>query len=323
MRKSAVVLGILAVMASGVALAQTAANDPVPYWAYPVPEKTGPAPKLDDTIKKHVPHSKASFTEAQTNDRFHVPDWHPEGHPAMPTIISSGKPPNVMACGYCHLPNGHGRPENAPLAGQPAAYLIEQVTDMKAGRRKSSEPHMGSINSMVKIAAAVSPEDLKTAAEYFEKTKYTKWIRVVEADMVPKTEVSSHNMLVPKAGGGKEKLGDRIIEMPANLERTELRDAASGFVAYVPKGSIARGKKLVEAGAGAFPCASCHGDNLKGDGNVPGLAGRSPSMIVRQLYDFKAGTRGGPNADPMKPEVASMTAAMRLDIAAYLASLNP
>jgi len=322
MRKIGILLGASVLAITGAALAQ----DGLPYWAYPVaapaPAGSPPAPKPDDKIQHHVPGSKASFTEAGTNDRFNIPDWHPAGHAAMPRIIEHGKAPDVMACGYCHLPNGHGRPENAPLAGQPANYLIEQVKEMKEGRRVSSGK-MGSVAAMVKIAKAVSPEDLKIAAEYFAKTKYTKWIRVVESDMVPKTEISSHNMLVPVAGAPKEKLGRRIIEMPEDLERTELRDAASGFVAYVPKGSIAKGKALVTSGMGAQPCTDCHGKTLHGDGDVPGLAGRSPSYITRQLYDFQHGTRGGPAADPMKPEVAKLNDESRMAIAAYLASLKP
>lgn len=322
MRKIGILLGASALAITGAALAQ----DGLPYWAYPVaapaPAGTPPAPKPDDKIQHHVPGSKASFTEAGTNDRFNIPDWHPAGHAAMPRIIEHGKAPDVMACGYCHLPNGHGRPENAPLAGQPANYLIEQIKEMKEGRRVSSGK-MGSVAAMVKIAKAVSPEDLKIAAEYFAKTKYTKWIRVVESDMVPRTEISSHNMLVPVAGAPKEKLGRRIIEMPEDLERTELRDAASGFVAYVPKGSIAKGKALVTSGMGAQPCTDCHGKTLHGDGDVPGLAGRSPSYITRQLYDFQHGTRGGPAADPMKPEVAKLNDESRMAIAAYLASLKP
>jgi len=130
-------------------------------------------------------------------------------------------------------------------------------------------------------------------------------------------------MLVKASGSGKEPVGNRIVEMPQNLDLVELRDPNSGFVAYVPKGSVARGRKLVEGGNGAFPCASCHGANLKGDGNVPALAGRSPSTLVRQLYDIQHGTRGGPALDPMKPEVANMTDENRVDVAAYLASLNP
>ena len=66
-----------------------------------------------------------------------------------------------------------------------------------------------------------------------------------------KTEISSHNMLVA-AKGGREPIGKRIIEMPENLDRIELRDPRTGFVAYVPKGAIARGKKLVESGRRRF-----------------------------------------------------------------------
>ena len=325
MRKFGIILAVSGLAVGIVALgsAAWAAGESVPIWAYPVPQ-TMPAPaKPDDTVQKKVPGSKAHFTEAGVNDRFNVPDWFPKDHPALPEVVAHGKPPKVFACGYCHLPNGQGRPENAPLAGQPVQYIIEQVTEMKEGRRKTSQPTMGSIKSMYAIAAAVSPEDLKIAADYFSKLKYKQWIRVVESDTVPKFEVSSHNMLVKASGGGTEPIGNRIVELPENLELTELRDPNSGFVAYVPKGSIARGRKLVQSGNGAFPCASCHGATLKGDGNVPALAGRSPSLIVRQLYDIQHGSRQGPWSPLMKEAVAKLTTDDLISIAAYVSSLKP
>jgi cytochrome c553 len=305
----------------GGAFAQKAATPP--DWAYPVPSRPAPPAKPDDTVLKNVPGSKLRFTDAGVSDRFKVPDWFPAQHAPMPDVVAHGRKPKVYACGYCHLPNGQGRPENASLAGQPAAYIIEQVMEMKQGRRKTSMPSMGSIRSMYQVAQAVSGEELKEAAAYFSALKYKKWIRVVETSTVPKFEASSHNMLEKAKQGGREPLGMRIVEMPENLELVELRDPNSGFLAYVPKGSIAKGRKLVQGGNGAFPCTSCHGADLKGDANVPALAGRSPSAIVRQLYDIQHGTRGGPAVDPMKPEVANMTDENRVDIAAYLASLNP
>jgi cytochrome c553 len=320
MRKLAIVFVLPGLALAGVALAQ--GNGP-PIWAYPVAAQTAPAAKPDDTVMKKLPGSKARFTDAGVSDRFNIPDWYPEDHPPTPQVVAHGRKPNVFACGYCHLPNGQGRPENASLAGQPAAYITEQVNEMKEGRRKTSQPTMGSIKSMVAVATAVSPEELKAAAGYFTKVKYRKWIRVVESNTVPKFEISSHNMLVKLPGSATEALGRRIVEMPEDVEREELRDPRTGFVAYVPKGAIARGKRLVETGNGAFPCASCHGADLKGSGDVPALAGRSPSGIVRQLYDIQHGTRGGSVVDPMKPEVATMTDQNRLDIAAYLASLKP
>jgi cytochrome c553 len=316
MREALVLLGISGLLLCGAALAQGS----LPYWAYPVPKHKWPQPDPRQVL--HVPRSKISFTVAGVNDRFKVPDWYPASHPKMPPIVSSGRKPEVFACGYCHLPNGQGRPENASLAGQPADYIVQQVADMRSGSRKSSSDKMGSINSMMAVAKASNDAEVKLAADYFSKLKFAKWIRVVETDMVPKTDIAQRNMLVV-VPGAKEPIGKRILEVPENLERVEARDSKSGFVAYVPKGSVARGKKLVESGAGAFPCAACHGPTYKGNGSVPALAGRSPSGLVRQLYDFKAGTRNGPGAAMMKPEVVNMTDDMRLDIAAYLASLNP
>jgi cytochrome c553 len=273
-------------------------------------------------VLKSLPGSKLRLTEQAVNDRFNVPDWYPGDHPPAPAFVLHGRKPNVFACGYCHLPNGQGRPENASLAGQPADYIVQQVADMREGKRKSSTDKMGSINAMMAVAKASNDAEVRIAANYFSKLKFHKWIRVVETDTVPKTEISSHNMLIA-AKGGREPIGKRIIEMPENLDRIELRDPRTGFVAYVPKGSVARGKKLVESGAGAFPCAACHGPKYEGNGAVPALAGRSPSELVRQLYDFKSGSRDGTGSAMMKPEVANMTDDMRLDIAAYLASLEP
>jgi cytochrome c553 len=297
--------------------------NPPPIWAYPVPPISAKAAKLDNATLRSLPGAKNRFTEVGANTPSTPADWYPDDHPPMPQMVGHAKKPQVYGCAYCHLPNGQGRPENASLAGQPSAYLFEQVMEIKEGRRKTSEPRMGSIRNMVRVAQLISPEDAKIAADYFSKLKYRKWIRVVETATSPSFEIDTHNMLVPARTGGREPIGTRIIEMPENMERVELRDSHSGFVAYVPKGAIARGKKLVKTGAGAAPCASCHGANLKGNGNVPGLAGRSPINIVRQLYDIQHGTRAGPALDAMKPEVAHMTDDDRVNIAAYLASLDP
>ena len=82
----------------------------------------------------------------------------------------------------------------------------------------------------------------------------------------------------------------------------------------MPEGSIEKGKGL------AAGCGTCHGADLKGLGPVPGIAGRSPSYMVRQLYDTQQGTRKGVWADLMKPVVANLTDEDMLAIAAYAAS---
>jgi cytochrome c553 len=152
--------------------------------------------------------------------------------------------------------------------------------------------------------------------------KRTPWIRVVEAETVPKTRVAGW-MLVAD-GTATEPIGQRIIEMPEDLERTELRDSASGFIAYVPPGSVAKGQALANGGAGkTIQCAACHGSDLTGLGPVPGLAGRSPSYIVRQLYDIKHGARHGQWTELMKAVVAQLSEEDIVALAAYTASLAP
>ena len=160
----------------------------------------------------------------------------------MPEIVAHGKAPGVFACGYCHLPNGQGRPENASLAGLPEAYIIQQLADFKNGRRKSSEPRHTPTIAMIAKESQSEGKEVRVAAEYFAALKPRPWIRVVETDTVPKTHVAGW-MLVQSEGGEKEPIGERIIETPENLERTELRDDHSGFVAYVPVGSIKKERR--------------------------------------------------------------------------------
>ncbi len=298
-----------------------------PYWAYAVnPPAAGSNAQAEpaDSIPRHVPESMAAFTLAQTRDLFTPPDWHPARHPAMPDVVAHGRKPDIFACGFCHLPNGQGRPENASLAGLPAGYIVRQMADFRSGLRKCSEPRQGPVTMMISAETKANEQEIHAAAEYFSGLKPIPWIRVVETKTVPRTHIAGW-MLVPTAAGGREPIGRRIIETAANLEQVELRNDASGFVAYVPVGSIEKGKALVATGGAGktIPCATCHGTDLKGKGDVPSIAGRSPSYIVRQLFDFQSGARGGTDTLLMKPTVAKLTLDDMIAIAAYAASLHP
>jgi cytochrome c553 len=311
-----------AVMATAIGSAQAPVPPP---WAYTVnaPPAPGAKPAPPDPAPQQVPGSTASLTVAQTRDAFNPPDWHPAAHPPMPESVAHGRRPELRACGFCHLVNGQGRPENASLAGLPAAYIVQQMADFKNGDRKSAEPKMGPPNAMIQDAKAASDEEVRTAAAYFASFPFKKWIRVVEAVDVPKTRIAG-SMHVPD-GTATEALGQRIIEMPEDLRRTELRDAASGFVAFVPKGSVARGESLVTTGGAGktVACGTCHGADLKGLGPVPPLAGRSPSYTVRQLFDMQQGVRKGPWSALMKTAVEKLTVDDMIAIAAYTSSREP
>src|SRR5689334_16996657 len=258
MQRLLVSAGLMTVMV----IAGAAQQQAPPPWAYTVnpPPTPGATPAPPDPSPKQVPGSTVSLTVAQTRDANNPPDWHPNDHPPMPDAVAKGRPKEMRACGFCHLVNGQGRPENAGLAGLPAAYIVQQMADFKNGDRKSSEPKMGPPNAMIQDAKAAHDDEIKAAAAYFSSFPFKKWIRVVEAKDVPKSKIAG-SMHVP-TNDGTEPLGSRIIEVPENLERTELRDASSGFIAYVPPGSIKKGESLVKA----MSCGTCHGADLKGLG---------------------------------------------------------
>jgi len=297
------------------------ADEAPPDWAYAITP-------LDDgnPTPLTLPGSDRSFTRAQLTSPFAPTDWYPGDHPPMPRIVSHGRPPLVAACAFCHHPNGQGRPENAGVAGLPKAYIAQQMHDFRDGLRHNAQVFKSNTRVMVTAAQVMTEEEIDAAAEYFSAIPWAPWIRVIETDTVPKTDLRAGIFLVRRGErAGTELIGDRIVEVPEDEDRSEYRrDPRSGFIAYVPPGTVSRGAELVKTGAQpAGPCASCHGEDLAGLGDVPGIRGRSPSYVARQLYDFREGTRAGRMAAPMRPVVESLTVKDITDISAYLASLRP
>ena len=293
-----------------------------PAWAYPWAPDFKASP--DDGVPRHVPDSTATFSITQERDLFFVPDWHPEDHPPLPDIVAHGRRPEVRACGSCHRAEGTGGPENASLAGLPAAYILQQIQDYKSGARKFAGPQRSPSMLMTAIAKAVTDEEAQAAAAYFSSLKPKANIKVVETDTVPVTVIARVFYMV-SSDAASEPIGQRIVEVPADAAQFEHRDTRSQFLAYVPKGSIAKGEALAKTGGGdvTTPCATCHGPDLKGVAPAPGIAGRSPSYLVRQLYDFQQHARAGSMGAPMAGVVEKLSHDDMISLAAYVASLAP
>jgi cytochrome c553 len=290
-----------------------------PDWAYP-PARAENVPAEPDSGKPlQAPGSTRSYTRAQIDSQMDSPDWFPDEHAPMPDIVAHGDGKTVRACIGCHLPHGHGHPENSRLAGTTAAYLTRQLADFKSGARGGA-----GAGAMTRFSKDLTADEIKASTEYFAGLKLMRWTRVVETDTVPKTYFKGTRRLQHPAGG-TEPIGKRIIEVPEDPERVELRDPHASFVSYVPVGSLAKGASLVTAGGDGktIACAICHGPGLMGLGDVPSLAGRSPGNIARQIYYFQTGDRGGSSAALMKAVVDKLTADDVIAIAAYVASLDP
>lgn len=299
--------------------------EPVPAWAYATnpPPPPGPAAEVPQGPFQ-IATSKLSFTRKELSNLFNAPDWHPESHPPMPRVVSHGREPEVRACGYCHLPTGNGRPENARLAGLPVEYFVAQVKAFRDGSRKSFVEGRAPTINMTKSAVAMQDDEILAAAQYFAALPPQSFVRVVETSQVPKSEITGW-LFKFNPQGEKEPLGERILEGPEDFGQFELRDPATKYIAYVPEGSIALGKRLAQTWGDSqeLECSSCHGPGYKGKENVPNIAGRSPASVVRQLYDFKSGARRGGKSSEMDKVVKYMKNSDMLALAAYLGSLTP
>jgi cytochrome c553 len=309
-------LALLFVLAT--ATGADAAPASYPDWAYavPTPRNETKAPRDDGTVFT-LPGSKGRFTRSQISGAGHKPpaDWYPGDHPPMPRLIAAGDPARgITACAACHYPNGKGRPQNGGIAGLDADYLARQLHDMKTGQRRSAEPRKHNAQQMVAFAKAMTNAEIRQAATYFARLRPAAHIKVVETASVPRLR-SQEGMWLP--AGGHEPIGNRIIETPVNVAREQLRDPHGGFIAYVPRGAVARGRRLADT----LECTTCHGDRLTGNGTIPAIAGRSPSYVGRQLYDFQSGARRGEMAAMMQPVTARLTGADIVNLAAYTASL--
>lgn len=294
--------------------APTTIPNGLPEWAFNIPDKVQP-PEAKVPALVRVTGSSKEYEASAIAGNANPPDWFPDEHPAAPRSV---KGPMPNACGSCHLMSGQGHPESADIAGMPAEYIVRQMQYFKSGARKE-EARMGP------IARAVSDEDVRQAAEYFAAVKPTTFVKVIEAATPPKTYVSAdarHRRIVPD--GGTEPIGRRIIQIPEDPMQVTIRNPHSGFIAYVPPGSIKKGEALARGGNGkTIQCDICHGERLTGLGEIPRLAGLQPVYVARQLIQMQNGTSAGTNVALMKKVVAKLTEDDIISLAAYVGSLPP
>lgn len=280
-------------------------------------------PRPDDGIKLTLADSDQRFTRKEANNEWGPADWYPDEHPPTPAIIAVGREVDgVRPCSLCHYANGQGKPENAHIAGLPKDYIVQQLNAFATGERHNADPRKSNTNEMARMARWLSKDEMDEIAEYYSSMSFRPWIKVVESEFAPQVHETLGGLMIPIAGVDAVPLGNRIIEVPQSVERTEaMRDPRSGFVAYVPEGSIAKGEALVTTGGGkTIQCKICHGDGLRGLGEVPAIAGRSASYAMRQLWDIQQGSRTSPL---MTGVVSDLSYDDMLNIVAYVASLSP
>ena len=310
---------LIPVVHAAVLLAQAPPGKDL-LWAFPVGSAIvqGKHP-VEITGAQKLPGSSQSYTLKELERIDIAVDWYPDQHAPMPRIVRDGSANGGFACGSCHLANGMGHPESGDVQGLSAQYMIQAMEDYRTGVR--NDPIR-----MTAIAKATSPEDVREAAAWFATLKPVPgWSKVEERAMVPKTYLGQGRMrFVDKEDPGMEPIGNRIITVPEDPLRAMQRDPrpGAGFISYVPPGSVARGKALAAGGSGkTLDCTICHGEGLKGTGDVPRIAGVHPIYLVRQLYNFQTGANNSAGAQLMKRVVAKLTDEDIVALSAYAGGL--
>lgn len=220
-----------------------------------------------------------------------LPSWAYVTSPADPQTRGTD------SCAGCHLPDGAGGPDNARIAGSSAEYIVQQLKEIASGARSSAMPKRPAYVLKQARTKELSEDEMHVAAEYY-------------ASLSPRPSV------LVKEDASQQTQADQIFEVA--------KDDAQ-YIAYVPPGSVAKGKTLTRAPGGntKLACASCHGADFRGVDMAPSIAGRSPTYVMRQLWDIKTGARNGAEAEDMKPVVEKLSSQDMLSLAAYLATLKP
>jgi cytochrome c553 len=179
------VIGLIAVVHAAVLLAQAPTGKDL-LWAFPVasavvPNKH-PVPEIHGPQK--IEGSSRSYTQQELDNLSSPPDWFPDQHAPMPSIVRDGSANGGFACGSCHLANGMGHPESGDVQGLTPEYFIQAMADYRSGVRVDPI-------RMTAISKATSEQDVREAAAYFASLKpVAGWSKVEERAMVPKTFLS-------------------------------------------------------------------------------------------------------------------------------------
>lgn len=282
-------------------------------WAFPVAGAANSASEPAAADEVRLPGSPVIFHRSNFHGMKQAIDWFPDAHPPAPDVVLHGQGEGGYPCGYCHLPDGRGRPENARLQGLPVHYIVEQVEAFASGARRSALPDYVPTRYMTEVAHAIKPADLRAAATYFSQFEPQSHTQIIETATIP--SAAAWHFVYRFDQSTHEALGQRIVEGPVDGQPFELRDPETRYVAYVPEGAIARGRDIAEHGASGGPaCVSCHGEALVG------IAGASPTFLARQLMGFRSKARNDPGAAPMQAVAGSLSDTQIIDVAAFVGS---
>ena len=90
------------------------------------------------------------------------------------------------------------------------------------------------------------------------------------------------------------------------------------FILMLAAGNAYAGGDAAKGAELAIDCADCHGDDGKGDEDIPSIAGMDAARHAKALADFKS---GAVESEDMVDYVEDLSEQDMADVAAYFATL--
>ena len=221
-----------------------------PLWAYGFLEPPKPGEKAqpqtpptrnlrpnqdpaEQTKARQVDGSSATYSLVDIRDGQNVIDWFPGDHPPMPNVVAHGPAQlgkTTRGCGSCHLPNGKGRPENAPPVG--TARRVFRPADRRLPERPA--PHGRSAQAEHQHDDRPREGDDRRRDESRRRVLLGHAVDAVDPrrrdERWCRRRVSSAICSCPRSHAATEPIDGRIIEMPEDEEQAEtLRNPALGL----------------------------------------------------------------------------------------------
>ena len=254
---------------------------------------------------RHLDETAASYSLVDIRDGHNVIDWFPGDHPApMPDIIAHGPKrlgDTARGCGSCHLPNGKGRPENAQPGGLP--YTLHHSPARRFPSRFSAKRRLAQ-------AEHVHDGESRDVDERRGDSRRRRLLLRREMEYAlgarrrDRPRAKNTHCREPLHRGGERadrtnrwtdhrspcgrRAGRALSQSSFGMGRLRSgREHREGKTLVTTGGTMMVGRETIPGKTTA--CAGCHGPDLMGTADVPPIAGRSPSYLARQLYDFSRG----------------------------------
>lgn len=116
----------------------------------------------------------------------------------------------LVVCASCHNPDGHSvNPDFPKLAGLDSAYLLKQLNDLKAGKRKSA--------IMSGIISTVDPKEFSALAAHFSEQKPMFGVKADEKSVAAGKEIFMEGITdtaVPACSGCHNEDGSGTDKYP-------------------------------------------------------------------------------------------------------------